>query len=139
MRRLLATGGYFWLYVAVIPFHVSEASFRIIFPPYLQTIGTGLSLIGILVAMFGIASLASRLPIGLLYRREQARWWAAASLCGAAALALTYSAVFDPLLIALVRIAHGFLIGAAGTLHLALFLEARPPSVDRGRANGLYA
>src|SRR5205823_13597159 len=112
---------------------------RIILPPYLQSIGTGLGMIGVLIAMFGVAGLASRLPVGLLYRRGTARWVAAGSLVGAAALALVYTAVFDPLLIGLVRVAHGFLIGTASTLHLALFLEARPPNVDRGRANGLYA
>src|SRR5947207_1067213 len=62
MRRLLEAGGYFWLFVAVVPYNLNEAAFRIILPPYLQSIGFGLGLIGALVALYGVAALVSRLP-----------------------------------------------------------------------------
>src|SRR5438034_8740661 len=139
MRRLLGAGGYFWLFVAVVPYNLNEAAFRIILPPYLQSIGFGLGLIGALVALYGVAALVSRLPVGLLYRREHARWIAAGALAIMAGLSILYPLALDPLTIGLLRIAQGLVMGTAGTPYLALFLEARPPDVDRGRANSLYA
>ena len=139
MRQVRWPGAYFWIYAAVIPYHLNEASFRILVPPYLHEIGFGLGLIGFLVALYGVAALASRLPVGLLYRREQARFVAAGALATMGGLSFVYIVVAEPLAVAVLRIAHGLVMGTAGTLHLALFLEARPPGVDRGRATALYA
>jgi MFS family permease len=139
MRQMRWPGAYFWVYAAVIPYHLNEASFRILVPPYLHEIGFGLGLIGFLVALYGVAAMASRLPVGLLYRREQARFVAAGALATMGGLSFVYIVVTEPLAVAALRIAHGLVMGTAGTLHLALFLEARPPGVDRGRATALYA
>ncbi|MGH2819535.1 MAG: hypothetical protein ACRDJ5_02650, partial [Actinomycetota bacterium] len=55
-------------------FSAGESALHVIMPPYLiRGFDLGPAAIGTILAMFGVASLAARLPVGVLYKLSRAR------------------------------------------------------------------
>lgn len=108
-------------------------------PLYLDQSGYPVNAIGVLVAVAGVTSLISRLPSGLLYRRRRAR----RLMCGALALQALATALYavpaDALLFGLIRGLHGFAVGMATTVNMALFMDSLAPGGNRHRHLAAYA
>src|SRR5215218_1803119 len=62
------------LYVASAVLTTGEGSFNLLVPPYLKSQHVAEIMIGAAVSVYGLTSLAARLPAGALYRTQRA--WA---------------------------------------------------------------
>ena len=104
---------------------------------YVRSLGYPLSAIGLIVALYSVASLASRLPSARLADSQSAnQWLLGACLVFTVSLAL-YPFARDPLALWAVRILHGLSFGAATTLNMATFL-AVCTSDNRRTATALF-
>ncbi|HZR97216.1 MAG TPA: MFS transporter [Chloroflexota bacterium] len=118
-------------------------------PLYLDQSGYPVNAIGVLVAVAGVTSLLSRMPSGLLYRRRRARrlmyFALALQALGTALYALPvfaaghFPAAGEPLVFGLIRGLHGFAVGMATTVNMALFMDTLPPGGNRHRHLAAYA
>ena len=106
---------------------------------YAGSLGYPIADIGLIVALYSVASLASRLPSARLADGKNAHTWLIAS-CAifAASLALYPFATQTWALIA-VRILHGVTFGAATTLNMATFLAVCTPANRRAATAGFTA
>lgn len=126
-------------YVVVGASTAAEGLVSFLVPPYLDSVHFPVGIIGILVATGALASLASRVPAGLLYRGRRAR----ALLVGSMAVGMAATALLpyarEPLAFAALRGLGGFCYGVATTVNLARFIEAIPPNRDRASAMGYFS
>lgn len=102
----------------------TKGTVEIVYPPYLAGYGYTLSLIGVLMSLFAVVQLASRVPIGLAYRPERAarQFAVALVLFGLSASGFAFAGG-EALPVVALSIVHGFAFGAAGTLGLALVID----------------
>jgi DHA1 family multidrug resistance protein-like MFS transporter len=130
----------FWAdYLAITAITSAEGTGGLLVPLLLNDSGYSAAAIGPLVAIIGVASLASRFPAGAAYRPSRARWLLAGSIIAAAASSVFYPfVVMDTPLFALVRTINGLAEGTATTVNLALFIDSLPPGLARARGMGLY-
>src|SRR5215204_2296636 len=103
----------------MILIHSAEGLNQAIISPYLQDIGYSIADIGLLVGLAPMASLVSRLPVGLVYRGTRGRWLLIAS---AALLVVSHLLYLEPRAAPLARLLHGFGFGAITTVTFANFL-----------------
>jgi MFS family permease len=126
-------------YVVVAASTAAEGLVSFLVPPYLDSVHFPVGIIGILVATGALASLASRVPAGLLYRGRRAR----VLLVGSMAVGMVATALLpyahEPLAFAALRGLGGFCYGVATTVNLARFIEAIPPTRDRATAMGYFS
>jgi DHA1 family multidrug resistance protein-like MFS transporter len=101
--------------------------------------GYAVQTIGIIVAVYGVTSLLSRLPTGLLYRRRRARRLMYAALLLQAVSTALYAVPGPPLWFAAVRAFQGFAVGMSTTVNMALFLDLLAPGGNRHRHLAGYA
>jgi MFS family permease len=115
----------------------ADGSSSTLAPAYLQALGFPYAEIGLLVAVYAVASLLARAPAGRLAESHNAgRWFALA--CGVFALALAlYPLATSTPLVLIVRTLNGLGFGAAQTLNFAAFL-AVSGRAGRARATALY-
>jgi MFS family permease len=114
------------LYVLTTLGTTSDGSFNLILPLNLNHLGHPLPLVGATVAMIGIGSLLSRLPGGASYRLSSARLVSAGALVVMACTTLGMAFSDEWLVLAVLGVVHGFAIGLASTVQLALLIELRP-------------
>jgi predicted MFS family arabinose efflux permease len=126
-------------YLAVVFIDAGDGIASTLVPLYLDTAGYPVAAIGVLVAVYGITSLISRLPSGLLYRRRRARRLMYFALALQAVSIALYPLPADPLLFGLVRAVHGFAVGMATTVNMALFMDMLSPGGNRHRHLAAYA
>lgn len=139
-ERLAALGGpVARSYVVVAAAMAADSLVYFLFPPYLDTLGVPVNVIGLLVAVSSLAALASRLPAGVLYRGSRARGLLLSALAIGVAATLALPLVTDPWVFAGLRLAAGLAYGVITTTNLARFIEALPPAVNRARAMGYYS
>src|SRR5260370_32440960 len=107
--------------------------------PYVGSLGYPLSDIGVLVSLYSIASLVSRLPAARLADGPRAHQWLLGS-CVVFALSLAlYPIALEPWALWSVRLLHGLSYGIATTLNLATFLVVSTrDTANRGRATALF-
>jgi MFS family permease len=94
--------------------------------------------IGAAVSVYGLVSLATRLPAGAVYRSHRA-WWLIAGGCALSSLAFALiTQTSDPVLLtACVGLdGAGFAVATTGTM--AALIERRPPEVNAGAVMGWY-
>jgi predicted MFS family arabinose efflux permease len=108
-------------------------------PLYLDQSGYPVNAIGILVAIASVASLISRMPTGVLYRRRRARRLMYGALALQALATALYAVPADALQFALIRSLHGFAVGIATTVNMALFMDSLAPGGNRHRHLAAYA
>jgi predicted MFS family arabinose efflux permease len=106
--------------------------------PLLESWGYSLAAIGFLVALSSIVALTSRLPGGLLYASDRARWLLLGALLAGVVASALHPLATTPLAFALVRALAGASFGVATTVNLALFTERLPPGAPRQRGIGYY-
>ncbi|HYY54993.1 MAG TPA: MFS transporter, partial [Candidatus Dormibacteraeota bacterium] len=105
---------------------------EIVYSPYLASYGYSLSLIGFLTSLFAVLQLASRVPVGVAYRAEQAkRQYALAQIAFGVATGGFALANGAALAVVALSVVSGFAFGAIGTLGLAMAID-----VSGGRRAG---
>lgn len=126
------------LYFASAVLTLGEGSFLVLVSPYLEQRGLGAGLIGTVVSVYGIASLLTRLPAGVLYRTEHgALLVTGGCLMSSLAFALIPLTGKPLLLSALIGLdGMGFAVATTGVL--AALMERRPPRSQAGSVMGWY-
>jgi DHA1 family multidrug resistance protein-like MFS transporter len=126
-------------YVVVAASTAAEGLVSFLVPPYLDSVHFPVGIIGILVATGALASLASRVPAGLLYRGGRARLLLVGSMGTGMVAALLLPHAHEPWAFAALRATGGFAYGVATTVNLARYIEAIPPNRDRASAMGYFS
>lgn len=128
------------IYVCVFLFTAGEAMLHVLVPPYLALeLRAGPGLIGTVLAVFAVASLAARIPTGAIYTASRARMLLA---LGGGISAVMFALV--PLVSGVVPFAvlmgiDGFGWSVATTAQLAAMIAARPPGMSTAWAMGWYS
>lgn len=111
----------------------TKGTVEIVYPPYLVGYGYSLTLVGLLMSLFAVVQLASRVPVGLAYRADRAARQFAIALVAFGLSASGFAlANGDPIAVVALSVVHGFAFGSAGTLGLALAID-----VTEGRHAGV--
>ncbi len=116
--------GVLLVYALVIIMTTTEGTLQLLLPPYLDSYGYGLSLIGVLVSMLSVSRLLSRLPAGAAYGAARAKRQLVVALVGLS-LGTGGFAFAGGHVVAVVVLSfvHGFAFGTLGTLVLASFID----------------
>jgi predicted MFS family arabinose efflux permease len=128
------------VYIAVFLYSVGEAGLHVLVSPYLsQEMHLSASLIGVVVAVFGTASLLTRIPVGAVYRARRARMMlVVGGALSAAAFALV-PLVSSPFLFAILMAVDGVGWSVATTTQLAVLVAGRSSNLSTASAMGWYA
>ena len=126
------------LYIASAVLTTGEGSFNLLVPPYMKSQHVAELLIGAAVSIYGLTSLAVRLPAGAVYRTHRA--WSLIAL-GCALSSLSFVLISQTsnaaLLAAWISLdAVGFAI--ATTANMAALIERRPEGTNAGSVMGWY-
>ena len=123
--------------LAVMLLNASDGLVTTIASPYLQHLGFSIANIGLLVSVYAVAALISRVPSGRFAEGSHARrWFVLSSAVFALALA-SYPVATAAWSFALVRATHGLAFGAASTLNFAAFLTISAGG-NRGRSTVFF-
>lgn len=115
-----------------------EGGMNTIFPPYLELLGVPVSQIGVIISLFGITSLAARLPSGAVYVNHRARVLLSGTLALLALGTAGYAYTGSSLYVVGLTLLHGFAFGAVTTIMLALVIEIKPQNYSYGVTMGWY-
>jgi MFS family permease len=126
------------LYVASAVLTLGEGSVAILIPPYLHAQGLQAGVIGAVLAAYGIASLATRVPAGLLYRSHRGPWLVAAGCVMSAGAFATLPLATHPAALAALVAVDGVGFSLATTGAMAALIERRPPGASAGSVMGWY-
>lgn len=128
------------VYLSVLLLNATESALHILVPPYLsQELEIGPTLIGIVVAAFGVASLLARLPVGAFYSLPRARKLILFGGGLSAFAFLLVPLVSGPLLFAGLMALDGLGWSVATTTQLAVLVAARPEGLSTTSAMGWYS
>ncbi|HEY7063266.1 MAG TPA: MFS transporter [Chloroflexota bacterium] len=116
----------------------SEGMITMLVPPYMADLGFAPTAVGLLVASYGVACLASRLPAGALYRGQRARGLLCSAMLAVAIISVAYPLAAESWSLLLVRAMHGLAYGLATTVNLALFIDLLPPAAPHSHAMGYF-
>ena len=126
------------LYAASAVLTLGEGSVALLLPPYLHRHGIHAATIGAIVSVYGVASLASRIPAGSLYRSHRA----AAIIAGGCAMSsIAFFAIpltGHPVVLGALVGLDGLGFGVATTAAMAALMDVRPPEADAGAVMGWY-
>jgi MFS family permease len=126
------------LYSASAVLTLGEGSFALLVPPYMHSRHISAVAIGGAVSMYGLVSLATRIPAGALYRSEHA-WLLIAVGCTLSSLAFAgVTQTSDPLLMTVFIALDGAGFALATTANMAALIDRRPPGADAGSIMGWY-
>ena len=114
------------LSITTMAFATAEALVRVVTPPYLQLAGLTVDLVGLLVSLFAVSALLSRLPAGLAYRTSRAPWLLRGALLLMATGALLYPLSHHLAVLVAARVLGGLGFGIATTTALAATMELAP-------------
>lgn len=128
------------IYVCVALFSAGEQALHVLVSPYLaQRLGQEAAAIGVIVAIFGLASLAARLPVGIAYRFDRAlAMLVVGGMLSAAAFALV-PVVGHPVPFAALMAVDGLGWALVTTTQLALLVAARPAGLPTAGAMAWYS
>ena len=128
------------VYVSVFLFVAGNAALSVLIPVYLSRHAhLDVATIGAVVGVFGAASLAARLPVGLAYSVERSRVFL---LVGGALTAAAFAGapfVRDPLVFGVVMALNGLGWSIATTAQLALLVARPPGQVSTAAAMGWFS
>jgi predicted MFS family arabinose efflux permease len=96
------------------------------------------ALIGSLISLGPIFALMARLPIGMLYNRDRARWLVSAAIIAMGLTNYCYSFAESSCSFAVVHCLNGFAYSAVTTLYMAFFVDSLAPEENRNHAIGYY-
>jgi predicted MFS family arabinose efflux permease len=128
------------VYASVFLFTAGMSSLQILIPVYLSGTGRlGPAAIGLIIGVFGVASLAARLPVGLAYSAHRAT---AFLVLGGALSALAFAlvpATENPVVLTVLMGLNGVGWSIASTSQLALLVARPPGGVSTAVAMGWFA
>ena len=133
-----STRGLVPLYVASAALTVGEGSFTLLVPPYMHERHVDELVIGVAVALYGIASLVTRIPAGALYRSHRAAPLIVGGCCLCAAAFALFPLTDEPVLLAALIALDGVGFAVATTGVMAALIERRPPGANAGSIMGWY-
>src|SRR3712207_5493299 len=110
-------------YLVVACTTAADGLVALLFAPYLAERGVPIDIIGLLLAAHPLAALASRLPIGRLYRPRRARWLLGAALLLAAVSTVLLAQAAAIAAFAVLRLLAGLAFGVASTTNMARFID----------------
>ena len=126
------------LLVPIVAVAIQANSASTVIPPYLDHMRIPLGLIGTLISLAPLLALASRLPVGMAYHHQRARFLVSIAILVMGATNYLYSFATDSLSFALVHSMNGFVYGAVTTLYLAFYVDSLAPDENRNHAMGYY-
>jgi MFS transporter, DHA1 family, multidrug resistance protein len=95
-------------------------------------------LIGTLISLGPIFALMARLPVGMLYKRDRARWLVSAAILAMGLTNYSYSFAYSSWSFAVVHCLNGFAYSAVTTLYMAFYVDSLAPDENRNHAMGYY-
>ncbi len=126
------------LYVASAVLTTGEGSFNLLVPPYMKSQHVAAVMIGAAVSIYGITSLAARLPAGALYRSRRA-WPLIALGCVLSSISFVLiSQTSNAALLATWIGLDGVGFAVATTANMAALIERRPEGTNAGSVMGWY-
>src|SRR5919202_1761164 len=136
--RLRGGGALVPLYIASAVLTTGEGSFNLLVPPYMKSQHIAEVLIGTAVSIYGVTSLASRLPAGAIYRTHRA-WPLIAGGCALSSLSFVLiSQTSNPALLVMWISLDGIGFAVATTANMAALIERRPEGMNAGSVMGWY-
>lgn len=106
--------------------------------PYLQHLQFPMAAIGSLISLSPLLSLVSRIPTGIVYKQNRARFLITLAVAIMGACSFFYSLAVNALTFALVHGTIGLAYGAATTLYMAYYVDSLPRDENRSHAMGFY-
>src|SRR5919202_1893855 len=126
------------LYAASAVLTLGEGSFGLLVPPYMHARHVSPVAIGGAISVYGLVSLASRLPAGALYRSDRA-WSLIALGCVLSSVAFALvTRTSHPALLTLLVALDGAGFAIATTANMAALIERRPAGTGAGSIMGWY-
>jgi len=126
------------LLVPIVAVTIQSNSASTVIPPYLDHMRIPVALIGSLISLGPIFALMARLPIGMLYNRDRARWLVSAAIIAMGLTNYCYSFAESSWSFAVVHCLNGFAYSAVTTLYMAFFVDSLAPEENRNHAIGYY-
>lgn len=127
-------------YACVLLYSSGEGALHVLVPPYLSDgLGYGPGLVGVLLAVFALSSLALRLPVGASYSADRVR---PMLLVGGLLSTVAFAAMpltGHPGLLGVLMAMDGVGWAMATTTQLAVLVASRPSRLTIGSAMGWYA
>ncbi len=126
------------LLVPIVAVAIQANSASTVIPPYLDHMRIPVALIGTLISLAPVLALASRLPVGMAYNHQRARFLVSIAILVMGATNYLYSFATDSLSFAIVHSLNGFVYGAVTTLYMAFYVDSLAPDENRNHAMGYY-
>ncbi|MBM4261652.1 MAG: MFS transporter [Deltaproteobacteria bacterium] len=126
------------LLVPIVAVTIQSNSSSTVIPPYLSHMKISVALIGTLISLAPIFALMARLPVGMLYKRESARWLVSLAILAMGVTNYLYGFSYDALSFAVVHCLNGFAYSAVTTLYMAFYVDSLAPDENRNHAMGYY-
>jgi DHA1 family multidrug resistance protein-like MFS transporter len=128
----------FKLLVPMVAVTIQSNSASTLIPPYLDHLGIPVALIGTLISLSPVLALASRLPVGLAYTQNRARFLVSVAIAAMGMTNFLYSFATESVAFAIVQSLNGFAYGAVTTLYMAFYVDSLAPDENRNHAIGYY-
>lgn len=126
------------LLAPVVAVAIQANSASTVIPPYLDHLRIPVGLLGTLISIAPVLALASRLPVGLAYQQQRARFLVSIAILVMGATNYLYSFATDAVTFALIQACNGFAYGAVTTLYMAFYVDSLAPDENRNHAMGYY-
>lgn len=122
----------------MLAFDTGEGALRFLIPVFVRELGQPYTIVGTMTAVFGIATLLTRLPTGLAYRAHRARRLliVAGLACSLSFMLLAFTSSLP--LVGLLIAIDGVGWGVVTTVLLSLMLANRPPRTTPAAAMGWF-
>ncbi|HEY7715757.1 MAG TPA: MFS transporter [Candidatus Binatia bacterium] len=128
----------FKLLVPMVAVTIQSNSASTLIPPYLDHLGIPVAMIGTLISLSPVLALASRLPVGLAYTQNRARFLVSVAIAAMGMTNFLYSFATESVAFAIVQSLNGFAYGAVTTLYMAFYVDSLAPDENRNHAIGYY-
>jgi predicted MFS family arabinose efflux permease len=126
------------LLVPIVAVTIQSNSASTIIPLYLDHMRVPVAAIGTIISLGPVLALASRLPMGTVYRRSRARLLLSVTIVAMGVTNFLYSLATGSFTFALVQAMNGFAYGAVTTLYMAFYVDSLAPDENRNHAIGYY-
>ena len=126
------------LLAPLVAITVQSNSASTIIPPFLNDLHIPFAAIGSLISLNPILALVSRLPVGMAYRPDRARFLISLAVGLMGITNFLYGLVHSSLAFALVHALNGLAYGAVTTLYMAFYVDSLAPDENRNHAMGYY-
>ena len=126
------------LLVPIVAVTIQSNSASTVIPPYLDHLKIPVALIGTLISLGPVFALFARLPVGMLYQRERARFLVSFAIAAMGLTNFLYSLTGGSLSFALVHCLNGFAYSAVTTLYMAFYVDSLAADENRNHAMGYY-